>query len=136
LDEKIPVRFIFDAHLPRVLTRALAQLREPVAHVFDFFPPDASDEEIIAWAGERAICVVSRDTSISRRKHQKSAVLGHAVGMFYLLPGAVSPNRCKIIQTVIKHWPGMKVQSRRRKPFLVAIRERSGISRYDAPRPR
>jgi len=53
--------------------------------------------------------------------------------MFYLLPGAASPDRCKMIQTVIKHWPAIKNEGRRRpRPFFVAIRERKGLSRYDA----
>jgi hypothetical protein len=119
------VGFLFDAHLPPGLVDALNALDEPVEHVNKLFPPATADETWIRYAGEREMCVVSRDVNITRRPHEQQALREAAVGAFFLLPGKRSPRVCQIVQTVIRHWPELKRIARsERRPFQFQIGER------------
>jgi len=123
------VVFLFDAHLPPGLVDALNALGEPVEHVNKLFPPGTADETWIRYAGEREMCIVSRDMNIRRRPHEQTALREAAVGAFFLLPGKRSPRVCQIVQTVIRHWPELKrLAGSERRPFQFQIGQR-GVSR-------
>lgn len=120
------VSFLFDAHLPPGLVDALNALGEPVEHVNKLFPPATADETWIRYAGERELCIVSRDVRITHRPHEQTALREAAVGAFFLLPGKRSPRLCQIIQTIIRHWPELKRIARvEERPFQYQIGERS-----------
>jgi len=119
------VTFLFDANLPSGLAEALGVLGESAQHVNQIFAPGTPDETWIRYAGERRWCIVSRDLNIRRRHHELAALREFAVGAFFLLPGRRSPDLCKIIQTVVRHWPGMKRVARTEpRPFQYEIRDR------------
>ena len=119
------VGFLFDAHLPPGLVDALNALGEPAEHVNKLFPPATADETWIRYAGERELCVISRDVNITRRPHEQAALREAAVGAFFLLPGKRSPKVCQIVQAVIRHWPELKRLARtERRPFQFQIGER------------
>ena len=123
------VRFMFDANLPPGLAEALRVLGEPAEHVNEIFAPATPDETWIRHAGERGMCVISRDVNITRRPHELRALREYDVGAFFLLPGKRSPQLCKIIQTVIRYWPDLKcVAATEDRPFQYQIGER-GVSR-------
>jgi PIN like domain len=123
------VGFLFDAHLPPGLVDALVALGEPVEHVNMLFPPATPDETWIRYAGEREMCMVSRDMNITRRPHEQTALREAAVGAFFLLPGKRSPKVCQIIQAVIRHWPELKrLAGSERRPFQFQVGQR-GVSR-------
>jgi len=116
------VAFLFDAHLPPGLADALVALGEPVEHVNKLFPPGTADETWIRYAGEREMCILSRDMKITQRPHEQKALREAAVGAFFLLPGKRSPKLCQIAQTVIRHWPELKRLARsERRPFQFQI---------------
>jgi hypothetical protein len=120
------VGFLFDAHLPPGLVDALVALGEPVEHVNKLFPPATPDETWIRYAGEREMCIVSRDMNITRRPHEQKALREAAVGAFFLLPGKRSPRVCQIVQTVIRHWPELKrLAGSERRPFQFQVGQRS-----------
>jgi hypothetical protein len=119
------VGFLFDAHLPPGLVDALNALGEPVEHVNKLFPPATADETWIRYAGERDLCIISRDMNITRRPHEQVALREASVGAFFLLPGKRSPRVCQIVQAVIRHWPELKRIARsERRPFQFQIGER------------
>ncbi|HEV7587597.1 MAG TPA: DUF5615 family PIN-like protein [Longimicrobium sp.] len=119
------VGFLFDAHLPPGLVDALNALGEPAEHVNKLFPPATADETWIRYAGERELCVISRDMNITRRPHEQTALREAAVGAFFLLPGKRSPRVCQIVQTVIRHWPELKrLAGSELRPFQFQIGER------------
>lgn len=119
------VRFLFDANLPRGLVEALRAVGEPAEHVNEIFAPATPDETWIRYAGERGWCVVSRDVNITRKPQELAALREAEVGAFFLLPGKRSPQRCQIVQTVIRHWPEMKrLAKSESRPFQLEIGER------------
>lgn len=118
--------FLFDAHLPPGLVEALTVLGESAEHVNAVFPPATPDERWIRYAGERGLCIVSRDVNITRRPHELAALRDFEVGAFFLLPGKRSPRLCEVIQTVIRHWPELKRLARTEpRPFQYQIGARS-----------
>jgi hypothetical protein len=124
------VTFLFDANLPSGLAEALRVLGESAMHVNDIFAPGTPDETWIQHAGERNWCIISRDMNITRKPHELAALREFSVGAFFLLPGRRSPDLCKIIQTVVRHWPELKqVAATERRPFQFEVRERSGVGR-------
>ena len=117
---------MFDSNLPPGLAEALRVLGEPAEHVNEIFAPATPDETWIRHAGERGMCVISRDVNITRRPHELRVLREHEVGAFFLLPGKRSPPLCKIIQTIIRHWPDLKrVAASEDRPFQYQIGERS-----------
>jgi PIN like domain len=103
---------------------------EPAYHVHDYFGPGTDDETWMRYAAERGWCIVSRDVRITRRPHERAALTGHRIGAFFLLPGPASPDRCTMIQTVIKHWPTMKrLAAATPRPFQQQITRR-GVKRF------
>lgn len=123
------VTFLFDGNPPSALPEALGVLGEHAQHVNQIFAPGTPDETWIRYAGERNWCIVSRDVNIRRRHHALAALREFAVGAFFLLPGRRSPDFCKIVQTVIRHWPEMKRLARTEsRPFQYEIRDR-GVHR-------
>ena len=118
------VGFLFDAHLPPGLVDALNALGEPVEHVNKLFPPATADETWIRYAGERELCVISRDVNITRRPHEQAALSEAAVGAFFLLPGKRSPKLCQIVETTIRHWHELKrLAATEPRPFRYQISE-------------
>jgi PIN like domain len=120
------VRFLFDANLPQGLAEALRAVGEAAEHVNEIFAPATPDETWIRYAGERGWCIVSRDVNITRKPQELAALKESNVGAFFLLPGKRSPQRCQIVQTVVRHWPEMKrLATSERRPFQFQIGERS-----------
>jgi hypothetical protein len=120
------VGFLFDAHIPPGLADALNALGEPVEHVNYVFPPGTADETWIRYAGDRDLCIVTRDRKIIQRPHEQKALRDAAVGVFFLLPGKRSPRVCQIVQAMIRHWPELKrLAHSERRPFQFQIGERA-----------
>lgn len=119
------VGFLFDAHIPPGLADALNALGEPVEHVNRVFPPGTADETWIRYAGDRDLCIVTRDRNITRRPHERIALHDAKVGAFFLLSGKRSPRVCQIVQTMIRHWPELKrLAGSEPRPFQFEIGER------------
>jgi PIN like domain len=118
------VSFLFDANLPPGLVDALNALGEPAEHVNKLFPPATADETWIRYAGEREMCVISRDMKMTRRPHENAALSEAAVGAFFLLPGRRSPNVCQIVETIIRHWHELKrLAATEPRPFRYQLGE-------------
>lgn len=117
------VVFLFDENSPQRLARALRkELGENAHHVYDVLHPGAPDEVMLAHAGERGWCVLSRDHMILRRPHER-AVLGEMrMGAFFLKETIT--DFCLIVRTVIRHWPEMKRIARTcERPFIYLVTE-------------
>ena len=111
--------FLFDANLPSRIPESLRILGEQAHHVHDIFAPGTPDETWINYAGARGWCIVSRDTNITRKPHERAALVAHSVGAFFLLPGGRSPTFWRMVETVIRHWSQMKrIAATEDRPFL------------------
>lgn len=121
--ERPGVSFFFDANLSPRLSQALSVLGESAFHVQDVLGRRVPDEVWLQYAGEREWCIVSQDRNILKRPHERAALTNFRVGAFFLVD--IAPSHCKILQTLMRHWPEMKrVAAKTERPFIRAIRQR------------
>lgn len=117
-----PVVFLFDANTPHRLVRTLREeLGESAYHVGDLLHPEAPDEEVLRYAGERAWCTVSSDRRILHQPNERAVISELGIGAFFLNDSV--KGFCTIVRTVVHNWPEMKrIAATQRAPFLYLVR--------------
>ncbi|HSU17809.1 DUF5615 family PIN-like protein [Longimicrobium sp.] len=117
------VVLLFDENMPQRLARALRQeLGENAFHVCDVLDRGTPDEAVLRHAGERGWCYLGSDRKILKRPHERAVIAQLGMGTFFL--NDTIQGSCKIISTVVRHWPALKrLAQTQPRPFLYLVRE-------------
>jgi hypothetical protein len=116
--------FLFDANVSPRISNAFTALGENVVHIEDVLARGVLDEVWIPYAAEQGFFVVTFDRQIRKRPHQKALFMNAGIGVFFMAD--TIKGHCKIVQTLMRHWPEMKKLARATKrPFALEVRERS-----------
>jgi hypothetical protein len=120
------VVFLFDENSPRRLARALREnLGENAYHVYDVLHPSAPDEMVLRHAGERGWCMISWDRRILRRPHERAVLTDMGMGAFFVKETIT--DFCRIVRTVIRHWPEMKRIARTQARQFIYLVTENGV---------
>ena len=118
------ITFLFDENAPPRLARSLRELGQNAVHVNELGLRNATDREVLRYAGERGWVMVSSDRMILHRPHERALLAELNMGAFFLNDGV--KGLCKIARTLYRHWPDMKrLASVQERPFLNLVRETS-----------
>ena len=111
------MHLIFDANLPRNLSKGLAKLEEGnkkspnpaiVGHVYDHMAENATDEEIIITAGQKEWIVITQDLGFGRIEHEFILLKQHKVSVVFFKPPKKGFCYWDMVKTFIEKWEELK----------------------------
>ena len=72
--------FAFDENVSPAIVLALKTLEYPVIHCTEFLPRGTPDEQLFEGIANRDFFLVTQDQNMSRKRHQRSAMLARGRG--------------------------------------------------------
>ncbi|MCH7674803.1 DUF5615 family PIN-like protein [candidate division KSB1 bacterium] len=83
------MKFFCDNNISHRIAKALFILAQPteVIHLTDKFPTNTPDEEWIFKMKQEGYVIISGDSKIAKRPHQKKALIDSKLTVFFLAKG-------------------------------------------------
>lgn len=127
--------FLFDANMPIVLARALADFGKKVLHVDSLkeLGRGAPDPLILQYAGERGMIVVSKDLAMVGEPWFQPELRKSKAGVVFVRSGSKREQKqlWGLAQQVVRGWDSIEAFAERTpRPFTAILKSRGGVSRY------
>lgn len=130
----MPFTFLFDENVSPAIVDALKALEYPVCHCTEFLPRGSSDERVFAMTAVRDYILVTQDQNMSRKKHQRAAMLSHGLGVF-IFTGQASRSNKEFAILIQRVFGEMRIKAERTtRPFVYGITDRRRFDRLDKRR--
>ena len=85
--------FAFDENVSTAIVQALKSLDYPVVHCTDFLARGTPDDVLFEEIASRGYFLVTQDQNMSRKKHQRAAMLSLGLGVFVFTGRASRTNK-------------------------------------------
>jgi len=117
------VKFLIDENISKKVALALRALDEDVHHVTELLHEGAKDEDVLRFAGENDMYIITRDERIRYKPNEKAAIRDHGMGVF-LLAGK-NKSALELARQLIWNWEKIKgCAQQTHRPFIRRIRSR------------
>ncbi|MGH7717676.1 MAG: DUF5615 family PIN-like protein [Steroidobacteraceae bacterium] len=121
----------FDENFPVQIARALSELGYKATHLADELPRGTSDEQLFQHLNGRDCYLVTQDVQMSRKPHQKLALLQAGLGVF-VFTGRAERSLTQMMVMVLQNLERMTTAAERTsRPFIYGISDRGRIDRLD-----
>ena len=128
--------FAFDENVSPAIVLALKTLEYPVIHCTEFLPRGTPDEQLFEEIANRDFFLVTQDQNMSRKRHQRSAMLALGLGVF-IFTGRASRSNREFALLLQQSFPEMANKATATlRPFIFGITDRRHFERDDSPRRR
>lgn len=123
--------FFLDNNLSEHLANGMAAFGEPVVHLRSLFDPDEDDAVWLEHLGKSGMILITRDERIRYRPNELAALREHRVGAFFL--GGKNRTRCELIQQLVRNWPRIKEEAKKKRPPFAIRVPPTGTKFVDLP---
>lgn len=130
----MPVTFLFDENVSSAIVTALKALEYDVCHCTELLPRGTKDEVLFATAASGGYILVTQDQNMSRKAHQRAAMLTHRLGVF-IFTGKASRSNKEFAILIQRVFAEMRMKAERTsRPFVYGITDRRRFERLDRRR--
>ena len=111
------MKFLIDENLPSKMAKSLSAIEQDVSHVTDVLEAGATDVEVLEYAGNNDLFLITKDLRIRYRPNEKEAIKKHKVGVFLL--GGKNRQFFETYQQLIRNWPRiLECAESTNRPFI------------------
>jgi predicted nuclease of predicted toxin-antitoxin system len=130
----VSATFVFDENVSPRIVVALKALDYPVCHCTDVLSRGSADEAVFAMASTHGYFLVTQDQNMSRKPHQRAAMLSHGLGVFIFTGKATRSNK-EFALLIQRSFDEMRARAERTaRPFIYGITDRRRFDRLDRRR--
>lgn len=123
--------FLIDTNSSHRVAAALADLEQPFRHLSEILPQNTPDVDLFSELSARSWFLVTQDEKITRKPHERQAMVNAGIGAFIYTGKAVKSN-VEMMQLVLKSLSEMlKTAARTRRPFVFGITDQAKFRRLD-----
>ncbi|MHB1072789.1 MAG: DUF5615 family PIN-like protein [Gemmatimonadaceae bacterium] len=128
--------FVLDENISPAVAVALQTLDYPVRHCTEFLERGTKDEVLFLEVASRDYFLVTQDQNMSRKKHQRAAMVAQGLGVF-IFTGKASKNNRELALLLQQAFDEMQSKAQHvARPFIFGISDRRHFDRHDTPRRR
>ena len=119
--------FLLGENISHRIATALQAIGKPVKHVHEILQPGTSDEVIFEKLKDLGWILVSQDKNISRKKHQKQAMLQAGIGAF-IFTGRANKSNDDMLVMMVRSFPEfVELTARSGRPFIYGVPDKGRI---------
>lgn len=128
--------FVFDENVSPALVKVLLLLEYPVIHCTEFLPRGTADHVLFEEIASQGSFLVTQDQNMSRKKHQRAAMLALGLGVF-IFTGKASRSNREFALLLQQSFPEIEHRAETTaRPFVFGITDRRKFERQDRGRRR
>jgi len=126
------LKLFLDENIPPQIAVALKALGHEAVHLEEYLPRASSDQQVLRFlADHEDWYFVSQDSKISRRPHERAALLQAGVGA-YFYTGRAERSVDQPMVLMLETLPQIKAHAARTKrPFMIGISDQKKLKPID-----
>ncbi len=115
------MKLFLDENIPPQIAVALKALGHEAVHLEEHLPRASSDESVLQFIAEKDWYFVSQDSKITKRPHERAALLQAGIGA-YFYTGRAERSVDQLMVLILETLPKIKAHAATaRRPFMMGI---------------